>query len=641
MKVKSVKLMGVLICAALAWTACADDPSDLPEATGPVVLEIDKSSLVIGESLFFYGQNLGEGDTERTRLTFVGTFFADDGSQSEVDLTITPLEDGFIAPASNPRGEATLNVLRWSRFGPFENPFGINATGVFRGTVRATVVKSDGSEVVGPASRTFELGVEPSIVIEQLEPVIANCDAPALRGLEGLPYDLKVRAVGFTPTSFRYEISNINNSPGVTVFEHTAAGPTDTLGQDEPFVLNPVSMASADPGAPVASYVTEIRVIATDTKGQVVETVLPFSVHRPMEIFFSNKLEIAEYLDPVPVTSCIPGSIGNRVSYSETTSETRQQSVSVTVSSQWSRANSTSTSEGWQEGISEGFTQSQNFSQSSSISEGSNTSETYGVNYNSSNSNSVGFSSSDGENWGWNVAEGVTDQESLSRMNQLSGEVGLSSTVTVGAEGSVPGFAKASGSVAVQGSVKVGATTGTTEGRSRSNSRNQGYSSGGSSSNTESFGSTTTDSAGQSMSGTYALSRNITNSTNISDSESRSRSRTYNMNGSVTEGTVVSEGLSEAESQTWSESSTQSTLIGFSGVIPNGRKGVFYRQTVRSVRRAQMRSYDLCGISSLQGEMLFNEWTWAPALAIGDECGATLPQPDLPKAQCFIEPCVQ
>jgi hypothetical protein len=56
------------------------------------------------------------------------------------------------------------------------------------------------------------------------------------------------------------------------------------------------------------------------------------------------------------------------------------------------------------------------------------------------------------------------------------------------------------------------------------------------------------------------------------------------------------------------------------------------------VRRAEVRSYDLCGVASHLGELQFNEWTWAPALAIGDTC-TPLPVSQLPKARCTIEPC--
>jgi hypothetical protein len=636
MMVKARRGFLVLMLGLLAGALGCADEAPLPQG-GPVVVELSKSSLVLGESLFLYGRGFAKEDSERTRLTFVGTFFGDDGSEAEVNFSIFGLEDGVTNDAEQ------LDVARWSRFGPFENPFGVNTTGVFRGSIFATVVRADGTEVRGPASRSFSLAVEPSLAIERLEPILADCGAPALRGLGGLPYEMTVRAVGFTPTLFRYEITNINGAhqDDVTVFEHVAGGPSDTLGADEPFVFNPVDKLVEEQGRVLASYVSQIRVVATDAKGQEVETVLPFSVHRPMEVFFSGKREVAEYLEPVPVTGCIPGSIGNSVSYSEQKSESRQYSLSITVATDWSRSNGTSNDVSWQEGYGEGVTTSTSNSQSISLSEGRSTSESYGVSYDSAQSNSVGFDSSDGESWSWDFTEGVTDEESLSRSQELSAEAGLSTTVTLGAEGSIPGFAKASGSVSTQGSVSVGASTGTSQGRSHSNSRSQGFSASGSRNSSQSFGSTTTDSMGQSIDNSYTLSSDISQSHDVTDAVARDRSRTYSLGGSDSTSEVVSVGRSEAENQTWSESTTFTSTVELSSVIPVGKFAVFYRQTTRYVKRAQVRTYDLCGVSEVQGEMYLNEWSWAPGLAVGDTCGAELPPSNLPQAQCFIAPCVE
>jgi hypothetical protein len=619
-----------VLCLVLAvgLAACAGEGEEVkPGAGGPSVAKLDKDTVVVGQTLFVIGNGFADGSKEqgRTQLRFVGDFAADDGSTVDVDFVVTPLYDGTL--------DDRFDVLRWSRFGPFENPFGgLNETGLFEGEIIARNVADDGTVKEGPRSRTFTLRVDPSIVIEEFEPVIADCGAPALRGLGGIPYDLKVRAVGFTPKTYRYTISDINGDEGFTQFEHAAGGPTDRLGVDDPLVLNPVP-------ADKQFYVMTIRVEALDGNGNAVETVLPFSVHRPLEFHYDGALQVAEYLEPVPVTGCIPGSIGNRVQYSETTSESRQSSVSITVSQNWSRANGQTNSNTWQEGYTEGVTNTRSQTETASLSESESSSESYGVSYNSGSTNSVGYSSSDGENWGWNIVEGVTDEESLSRMEELSGKVGVNYAATVSAEGSIPGVAKVGGSTTVGGSAEVGARAGNTTGERRSVRNDRGYSGGGSHNEQQSFGSTTTESTSQNLSGTYALSATTTRGHSITDSEARSQSRTYNLGGSVAESEVVTTGMTEAEQQTWSESMTHSTLIGYSGVIPVGRFGVFYRQTIRHVRVAQVRTYNLCGVSELQGEMHFNEWTWAPDLAIGDECGATLPMSNLPERQCIVPPC--
>ncbi len=627
MKRTKTGVLGVILVSLLLAGACTDGVEDVPLGGGPQVTGLSKQSVVIGETVEFYGNGFrGTDDREGvTRLTFQGTFQSDSGDSADVDFTFTPIYDGLL--------DNTRDVLRWSRFGPYENPFGMGTTGTFRGKVLATNINEDGTMVKGTSTRSFEMRVEPSIVIEKLEPLIADCGSPALRGLGGLPYQVEVRAIGFTPTRYVYHFTNVNNQDGEISIEHTASGPTDSVGWDEPVVLNPVP-------EDVMAYVTNVRIEAFDAKGQAVETALPFSVHRPMEFYYDGKLQVAEYFEPEPVTSCIPGSPGSRVTYSETMSETRQRSVSVTISTQWNQSQGSSNSSNWSEGVSEGITQSHTDAESVSLAESENTSESYGVSYNEASSNNVGFSSTDGETWGWDFSEGVTDEQSLQRAQELSGEVGLSVTATVGAEGSVPGFAKVSGSVATQGSVRVGTRVGNTLGERTAVSQNQGYSTGGRRDQSQTFGSTTTDSTGTNVNGSYAVTSTSNNTRSFNDTEARSESRTYNLGGSATENNVVSQGVTESEQQTWVESSTDSTLTSFSGIIPVNRFGVFYRQTVRLARKGQLRSYDLCGVSEVQGEMTFNEWSWAPALAIGDECGAVQPQSNLPQAECFSEPCL-
>ena len=102
---------------------------------------------------------------------------------------------------------------------------------------------------------------------------------------------------------------------------------------------------------------------------------------------------------------------------------------------------------------------------------------------------------------------------------------------------------------------------------------------------------------------------------------------------------LVSEGMSEAEQRTWSSTSSSTTIQGYGGFIPNGQFGIFYRQTTRWVKRAEVRAFDLCGVAQHMGELQFSDWTWAPELAIGDSCAGTPPASNLPPAVCRIEPC--
>jgi hypothetical protein len=160
---------------------------------------------------------------------------------------------------------------------------------------------------------------------------------------------------------------------------------------------------------------------------------------------------------------------------------------------------------------------------------------------------------------------------------------------------------------------------------------------GGSRSETTSFGSTTTDSQSRSLSGTFALSRG--RSTNFSDTEAVSRTRTWSVDRDVSQNRVVSQGDEESVNETIVSTESDETVQSYSGLIPRGKVGIFYRQTTRWVRRAEVRSYNLCGIARHVGELQFNDWTWAPDLAIGDSCETQPPPTNLPPRACLVEPC--
>lgn len=614
----------------VALAACGNDPStdETTESEGPVVTEVSLRELTVGEPLFFRGRDLVPDDAADgvARLRFVGRFHADDGTVRDVDFTVSTVYHATL--------EGGDQVVRWPRFGPFDNPFApdVNTPGTFSGRIIATSFDpSDGSEYIGEESDEIELRVQASVVIEALQPLVADCGAPAIRGLQGLPYEMVVRAVGFAPASFRYELENVNGQ-SLAVYEHPATGPTDRLGWAEPFVFNPVAEGDA-------FYATTLRVIATDARGRSVETALPYTVHRPLEVRYDGELKVGQYFPPVPVTGCIPGQIGNRVTYSETQSETRQQAVSVTVSNNWSRSNGVTNTQSFTEGYAVGQTNSSSVASNITEAESQSSSEAYGVTHNESEANRFDFSSTDGENWGYSVDEGQTSSERQSRHDEVSANAEVSASVTAGGEVGIPIVANGSASVTAGTKVGAGYSHGWGSETSTGRSYSEGYNTGGSVSESTSFGSVTTEGSSNSFSGSYALTSQSSQSRSLSDTESRSSTRTYNMGSGVSESEVVSEGMTEAESSTWVESSTSSTLTSYSGVIPVGRYGVFYRQTIRMTRVADVYAFDLCGVAEKHSEMVFNEWTWAPDLAIGAECGATLPPSGLPQAECFVQPC--
>jgi hypothetical protein len=313
-----------------------------------------------------------------------------------VDLGVTPFFGG------KELGDDGRQILTWARFGPFKNPFTSDARhGVFSGTVRVMNYYNDDTVEEGPEQR-INLQVDPSIIIETLEPFNADCGAPAVRVIPGIPYRMKVQVTGLRATRFDYEFAQVNNVDSVSRFVHEFSSdqPTteDAVGESaEMIVFNAIPENQQ-------SYITGIRVVAYDDEGKFVETALPISVHRPIEVKYDGSYELAERYEPVPVSGCIPGSVGNQVSYSESSIETRTQSVSMTVSNSWTNSAGRSVSQNTSEGIAVGESNSRTVGSSSS--EYERLSEGFGESYTQNESNNVNFSSLDGESWNWNFFEG-------------------------------------------------------------------------------------------------------------------------------------------------------------------------------------------------------------------------------------------
>jgi len=626
---RSLLLAGIGATLALG---CAEDAEVAP---GFAVSALSTDRVVIGETLEVHiidpdaldaDQRSVLQDAESITLQFEGQYFTDDGRTENVAWGVGSIYDGLVQG-----DDVLLHALRLSRFGPFANPFSdSNRPGRFEGTVGFVAEMSDGTLVESSRKPSVKLDVGPSIVIERFEPLEAGCGAPALRALAGLAYQMDVKAVGIKPVRFTYRISRVNDVQGTVDFVHTFDGPTDrdTLGADEAIIFNPIP-------ADQQAYTAGIRVIAEDAEGRTVETALPMSVHRPIEIVHSGRRELAERYTPVPVSGCTPGSIGSQVTYSETRTEYRQQSVSITVKQEWAQQNGTSRTQDWHEGISEGSSRSRSLGGTDKEEERAQ--ETYGVSYGTSEANSMNYSSTDGESWSWSRRESEGNTEYEDQLDRVYGDGSWSGTVGVEGSGSVPGFAKVTGKASTTVGVRAGGSIGNTEGQSRSRTSDRGFTMNGSSSDTEGYGSTVTDTTSENVSGTYALSRARQRS--FQDTDARSESRTYDFSEGARQDEVVSQGQSESEQRTWVSSSSDQTVQAFSGFIPRSKVGIFYRQTTRWVRRAEVRSYNQCGLAEHIGELQFNEWTWAPDLAIGDSCNSQPPPTNLEPATCFIEPC--
>ena len=473
-------------------------------------------------------------------------------------------------------------------------------------------------------SQTYNIpiNIDNSLIIETICST-NNCESISGNIIEEVPNKVKVSVVGIRAIKYYYYISYLEN---VESFEHSYNTPTN-FDYLENIIMPKVS-------DDISSYVISIRVVAEDIDGNYVESAIPIRVVRPLEVKHYGKYELAEVYEPIPVSGCIVGGIGNNVSYSESTSETRQNSLNIVISKSWSDSNSKGINTNQTEGISIGETSSVLNSSSMSNSETNSESQSYS-NSNSENYN-TSYSTSDGENWSWSINE--SSSQGSSNSNGSSTSLGGSGSVTTGVsgEGSLPFLAKASGKVETSVGVNINNTNSENNTESVSNSNGRSYTTVGIKNKSASYGTSQNTSNSSSLSGSYAISSS--NSNSISEGNSNSSTRVWNMNTGVSQNKVVTTGDSESISETIVESSSSSTTFSYSTFIPRGRKGIFYRQTSRWTKLSEIITYDLDGIPNHAGYISMNTWRWAPELAIGDSC-IDIPRPQMESASCYIPPC--
>lgn len=125
-----------------------------------------------------------------------------------------------------------------------------------------------------------------------------------------------------------------------------------------------------------------------------------------------------------------------------------------------------------------------------------------------------------------------------------------------------------------------------------------------------------------------------------SNTQSSSQENEVNSSETTTDTEEASEqmGGQNGGAFAWQVSSTNSVTRGFNGRILPKTYGVFYRQTLRLMRRASIVTYNQCGAANVVGDIDFSDWAWSPDLALGESC-PPLPASNLPEAQCLIPPC--
>ena len=470
--------------------------------------------------------------------------------------------------------------------------------------------------------KDFPINIEPSVIITSMCHT-DNCESLTGNMLATIPNILKIKTFKIPAIKIVYEIKTPYDRHN---FQHDFRSPVN-YDYLENLVLQDVPQD-------VGFYIASVNVHAYDIEGNYAETILPFKVVRPVEVKHFGKYELAETYEPVPVTGCIPGTVGSNVQYSESESETRQNSVSININRSWSDSFSSSQSQSVGEGISVGETQSTVNTSSMSASE--TQSESFSDTTSQGESNNITFNTTDGESWSWTLGESNSETQGQTQGQNTNTSVNGSTTVGVSGEGSLPFLAKASGKVEVSAGISRGWGETSSASSSESSSTNRGYSTAGSSQNGRSYGSVQNDSRSHSLSGSYVLSSSTSNS--ISASSSLSSGRVWNMSESISSGKVTTEGNSESIAQTIVNSSSSSTTFSYAGYIPRGRFGVFFRQTSRYVKLSEIITYDLNGFPQHAGFVMMNSWAWAPELSVKSSCEEAMTS-SLPLAECLIPPC--
>ncbi len=457
--------------------------------------------------------------------------------------------------------------------------------------------------------------LNPSIVIKSLC-ATNNCESLTGNVIGNLPQKITVETFGIQPISYKY-IINTKKDSITFINEYTSPVSNDYFDN---IIWQP-------PSEDESFYLTSIIVIATDKDGFEVMNELPVKVVRPLEIRYNGSYELAQIFEPMPVSGCITGSIDNRIEYSESKSETRENSIDIMISNNWNNSVGLSVSQELTEGIqisqSVGNSISSTSEQSESTENGWETSQSTGT------SNEFNWSTSNGETWDFNNSNSVSTSQTNETQNEINGSV----TVGVEGEGSLPFLGKIGGNVSTTGGVRRGWNNSNTS----SNEKTQGYSVGGNIEKTQSFGSVQTDESTTGLSGAYVVGKSFSNS--LETNEEKSNTRVWDMTNGTTNENIISTGNEESISKTQTTSTSVTTSLNFSVFLPRERKGIFYRQTSRWIREIKIITYDMNGTPKLAGKMLANEWNWAVSMSIGETCQEISKPNNMEVATCFIEPC--
>jgi hypothetical protein len=570
--------------SALALTACAGGGDESATSSGlkPHLIALSTYGASLGTPVDAYIANPPAADATKIELVFDGTFTHPDGRVENVHMA-----------QETARLEA--GAVRWGSFGPFSNPFAPTNpdVGKFDGKVAVQVTNADGTIVTDDRALPVSFEVKPSILIEDLQPTSATCDKPALRLIGSLGYKMKATTIGFKAKSIAYAMTTPSIVPDpngmptldigadgtpnqrTTNMMHELTAPSDTVDDKDGLVLPPVP--DDQPNYGVIFVVT-----AKDDQGRQIASSFGMTAHKPLEVYYDGRYQLAQIYAPEPVSGCMPGGQqGRTVDYSEATTETRARSLSVTLSQTLTKTDENNWS------TSDGKTVTTSKTTTNGFSNTHGTQNTFSFTRDHSNTNGVSF------NW--------SDSQAHTSGWEGGGEAGVS-------------FKPFGVGVDLGGSYKRnGSDTNTsTQGGSTTSSSTDGWSQG--------QANTTLDQS------TTDHSDATTDSTAVAHTDTKGGA-----NSTAT-------GTGQAVQDVWTVSSSDTIQRGFAGQVVAGTQGVFYRQMARYTRRAFVLQYNKCGEADVVGDLTMQDYVWAPDLALSNTC-PPLPKSNFPEPQCYLPPC--
>jgi hypothetical protein len=424
--------------------------------------------------------------------------------------------------------------------------------------------------------------VQPSIIVTELQPKEASCDAPALRLIGQMTYKMQAKAIGFKATSMEFQFK----IPG-TVPDMSGRPVLDVDPKGQPkyrttsLVLDPNEAPKDDrqafvlPPVPenVPSYGVVFAIVAKDAEGRKITSTFGMTAHRPLDVFYDGRFQLAQIYPAKPVSACMPGGQqGRSVNYSESSTESRSRTLNLTLS--------------------KGFTKG----------ESNNWSTSDGKTVSKSVTNTDGYSNT----------KSTSNDFSFSRNH--SDTTGVSYTASSAFTKGVNANLKFKPFLGIFGGAEVGGNLSWRNENSTTNSR----------SSSDGWSQTNSTSESESVSTNHSTA--TTDSTAVTSSSSKGGSAS------------TSSSDDQSSSDGWTVSSSDTIQRGFSANVIANTYGVFYRQMARYTQKAFVMSYNMCGEGQIIGDVTLQDYVWAPDLALSDSC-PPLPKSNFPEPACHLPPC--